>query len=329
MNELVSVIVPVYKSENYLCRCVDSILAQTYTNLEIILVDDGSPDNCGKICDEYATNDSRIKVIHKENGGVSSARNAGLNSFTGEYLTFIDSDDYVEKTYVESLIGNMDDKTDIVICMHRVVTHNQEIKQEFLDCNEITSVIVDENFDFMAKTVNFGILCKLFKKDVIRGLSFREDIYHGEDALFCAQAYVRTGEIKYIPDCLYSYVFYEESLSHCAVTMKSLTVLDAWNSIYQLFPESSISYNTCALEYVNKCFWIYASTLFPRQADKSLTNYVYSIICSDSIEKLYRRIPKPLRLKIKYNLLKHCKTLYDIVFGIKKVLQTRVLKIAD
>ncbi|MBQ7923523.1 MAG: glycosyltransferase family 2 protein [Clostridia bacterium] len=106
MNPLISVIVPVYKVEPYLRRCVDSIIKQTYTNLEIILVDDGSPDMCGMICDEIAEKDDRIKVIHKKNGGLSDARNAGIEIATGEWLSFIDSDDWIEPTMYEKLIHN-------------------------------------------------------------------------------------------------------------------------------------------------------------------------------------------------------------------------------
>ncbi len=106
-NELISVIVPVYKVEEYLELCLDSIISQTYTNLEIILVDDGSPDNCGKICDEYAEKDPRIKVIHQENGGLSAARNAGLDIATGDYIGFVDSDDYIESNYYEELIKSI------------------------------------------------------------------------------------------------------------------------------------------------------------------------------------------------------------------------------
>ena len=91
---MVSVIIPIYRAEKYLNECVDSVLAQTYRDLEIILVDDGSPDNCGAICDDYAAKDSRVKVIHKENGGPSDARNAGLAIAHGEYIYFLDSDDY-------------------------------------------------------------------------------------------------------------------------------------------------------------------------------------------------------------------------------------------
>lgn len=100
---LISVIVPVYKVENYLAKCVNSILAQTYTNIEIFLVDDGGPDNCGKMCDDYAQKDNRIKVIHKKNGGLADARNAAIDVATGEWIVFVDSDDYVEPDYVENL----------------------------------------------------------------------------------------------------------------------------------------------------------------------------------------------------------------------------------
>ena len=103
MNELISVVVPVYNVENYLEKCVSSITNQTYKNLEIILVNDGSKDNSGAICDDLAKNDSRIKVIHKENGGLSDARNTGINVATGEYIGFVDSDDWIERDMYEQL----------------------------------------------------------------------------------------------------------------------------------------------------------------------------------------------------------------------------------
>ena len=104
---LISVIVPVYKVEPYIHRCVDSILEQTYQNLEIILVDDGSPDNCPAICDEYAAKDKRVKVIHKPNGGPSDARNVGMAAATGEYLSFVDSDDWLGNTHFECMMGTI------------------------------------------------------------------------------------------------------------------------------------------------------------------------------------------------------------------------------
>lgn len=107
MNELISIIVPIYNVENYLYKCINSIVNQTYSNLEIILVDDGSPDGCGLICDEYAAKDGRIHVIHKENGGLSDARNAGLDIMTGDYVGFVDSDDWIEADMYEKLLANI------------------------------------------------------------------------------------------------------------------------------------------------------------------------------------------------------------------------------
>ncbi len=116
-TDLISVIVPVYKVEEYLCECLDSIINQTYKNLEIILVDDGSPDNCGKICDDYALKDSRIKVIHQQNGGLSAARNAGLDIATGDYIGFVDSDDYIDLNMYEELCNSIKtNDADIAVC---------------------------------------------------------------------------------------------------------------------------------------------------------------------------------------------------------------------
>lgn len=111
---LVSIIIPVYKVEKYLSECLDSVVNQTYKNLEIILVDDGSPDNCGKICDEYAVLDRRIRVIHKENGGLCSARNAGIDIANGEWIYSMDSDDYIENDLIEIALNTaVSDNTDM------------------------------------------------------------------------------------------------------------------------------------------------------------------------------------------------------------------------
>ena len=127
-NDLISVILPIYNVEPYLERAVDSIIKQTYRNIEIILVDDGSPDNCGNICDAYAKQDKRIIVIHKENGGLSDARNVGIKKASGKYITLVDSDDYVDDDYVEflySLIKNSG--ADMSICSHTVLYDNGTI----------------------------------------------------------------------------------------------------------------------------------------------------------------------------------------------------------
>ena len=134
---LVSIVVPVYKIENVLHYCIDSILNQIYEDFELILVDDGSPDNSGKICDEYAKKENRIKVIHKENGGVSSARNCGIDAAKGKYICFVDSDDYVNKNYLEILIKTKSEhpEFDNIWCYFQTVTD--------YDCSGGTLIVFD------------------------------------------------------------------------------------------------------------------------------------------------------------------------------------------
>ncbi len=127
-NGMVSVIVPIYNVEKYLAQCIESILHQDYSDLEIILVDDGSPDNCGLICDEYAEKDSRIRVIHKTNGGLSDARNAGIDICTGEYITCVDSDDLVGRTYISRMLGLITKEVDMVVCAPLLFFDEKELE---------------------------------------------------------------------------------------------------------------------------------------------------------------------------------------------------------
>lgn len=134
MNNLISVIVPVYKAEDTLLRCVNSITVQTYRQLEIILVDDGSPDKCPEICDQLAKDDSRIVVIHQQNGGVSAARNAGLANAHGDYLGFVDSDDWVELEMYERLLqGVLDQKAQICLCGVKSTYNNKVVEVKKTD----------------------------------------------------------------------------------------------------------------------------------------------------------------------------------------------------
>ncbi len=207
MKDLISVIVPVYKTENYLCKCVDSILAQTYTNLEIILVDDGSPDNCGKICDEYAAKDSRVKVIHQKNGGLSAARNAGLDIATGEYIGFVDSDDYIAPDMYEKLYNALvSNEADMSICNHQKVG----IKL-FFDDNEmplLTEVISEQ--DAMRKQyecLNCSIVVawsKLYKRVIWNDLRFPSGKIH-EDEFVSFDVFYKCKRIAIISDKLYCY----------------------------------------------------------------------------------------------------------------------------
>ena len=205
MSNLVSIIVPIYKVEPYLRRCLDSIVNQTYTNLEIILVDDGSPDGCPQICDEYAANDNRIVVIHKENGGLSDARNAGLDICKGEYIFFIDSDDFVTKNCIETFLIEAHKKDNDVIIAQHAATHTENDRSKQAISEEVsTNLQIVKAFSRTAFTP-----CawnKLYKAKFIKSnhLSFFKGILF-EDQLWSLHWITQASKICLIPHVTYIY----------------------------------------------------------------------------------------------------------------------------
>lgn len=200
-----SIVVPIYNVEPYLRRCIDSILAQTYTDFEAILIDDGSPDRCGEIIDEYAQKDSRIVPIHQENRGVSAARNAGLRAARGEYIGFVDPDDWIEANMYELLIGQMEaGKSDIVSCAWR---NNYSTGEESMHPVRLSSQSMDREgyvrhlFD-MPPTLAGAVWNKLFKKELI-AIGFDEETKICEDNLFVAQYCVNITRAAHMDEPLY------------------------------------------------------------------------------------------------------------------------------
>lgn len=209
-----SVIVPVYKVEKYLDRCIGSILAQTFSDFELILIDDGSPDNSGQICDEYAGKDNRIHVIHKENGGVSTARNAGLDIAQGKFIVFVDSDDEVAPNYLELLSSK---KADVVISGITNLDPNNNVQHylEFTgqDLNEIDLDCIRRLRDSRAI---FCVYSKKYKKEIIEnaGLRFNNAVSLGEDTLFFVHYLLRCNSLSFVSGTPYLYHKYtHETLS--------------------------------------------------------------------------------------------------------------------
>ena len=177
----ISLIVPIYKVEAYLSRCIDSILNQSFSDFELILIDDGGPDRCGTICDTYAKKDSRIHVIHQENRGVSAARNAGIDAALGEWIAFVDSDDWLHKDYLKILISGILSDTDIVIC-NCLVTSNQSEKD--CNCSDVQcfgASIKDIYSNHIARTRVWG---RLYKRNTIGNLRFISGTEPTEDSCF-------------------------------------------------------------------------------------------------------------------------------------------------
>lgn len=204
MEPLLSVIVPVYKVEAYLRDCVDSILAQTYQNLEIILVDDGSPDNCGAICDEYAKLDSRVKVIHKPNGGLSDARNAGMRIATGEYLMFVDSDDLLTLNAAQTLMGlAAQEQADIVIGNH--LRFEEELPQ-IPTCSAAPNVHTPEEAAADMLQNGCAAWARVFRRSIHEGIDFPVGEINEDEAIVLklydrCQRIVKTAEVVYLYRC--------------------------------------------------------------------------------------------------------------------------------
>ena len=207
----ISVIIPMYNVEQYLEKCVTSVLEQTYENIELILVDDGSPDNCGKICDDFALRDKRIVVIHKKNGGLSSARNAGLDVATGDYIGFVDSDDWIEPTMYEKLVELLEgENCDMAECAVNLVSKDSFKLYDKQD-NEIVSGIdaLRRQLDFSPKTATslprIAVWSKLFKRDFWAGKRFPVGEIH-EDYLLVTKAFYTAKKVGFVKVGLYNHL---------------------------------------------------------------------------------------------------------------------------
>ena len=254
---LISVIIPVYKVEPFIHRCVDSILNQTYTNLEIILVDDGSPDRCGEICDEYAEKDSRIRVIHQKNGGLSAARNAGLDICTGEYIAFVDSDDYIETDmYEKMLVAAIEHKVDICVCQWQFETCEGK---KVVDLTKVNSDIFGEmsslalaRFLYKGSYENGVVVAawnKLYKYSIFHDIRFCGN-YMEDDAI---HSYIFSIDFPVLVMDQQYYVYCENnaSLTHQGFRKESTRMLDIMTERTELFGTDSFIVRESKRTYCN------------------------------------------------------------------------------
>lgn len=209
MDPLISVVIPVYNSEKYIKKCIRSVVQQTYKNLEIILVDDGSPDNCGNICEGYAKKDNRIIVIHKENGGLSTARNEGIVKASGEYLFFIDSDDSISNDCIEKLYNCLSSTdTDCAVTALLFVYENSGLTKLRYNKNGehgVLSNIEAVNTMYYGDKFNVSVCGKLFKKELFKNIRFPEGITH-EDAAIIYKVLHACKNISFIGEAKYFYL---------------------------------------------------------------------------------------------------------------------------
>lgn len=234
-NPKISVIVPVYNAEKYLRRCVDSILAQTFTDFELLLVNDGSKDNSGAICDEYATKNSRVRVFHKENGGVSSARNLGLDNAKGEWVTFVDSDDYVLPVFLTTFVDLCKSNPDL--CIQGIIP-NYEISSEYKITQSSFNYKgnVEGAMSLLSNCQMTGALYnKMYKNSIIRdnNLRLNEFFNYREDEEFLLRYMLLSQNVTATKEGGYVYIVPNLYKYNCAYNLE--TLFSMYNSVVQIY----------------------------------------------------------------------------------------------
>ena len=275
MSVAISIIVPIYKVEKTLRKALDSILAQTFTNYELILVNDGSPDNCPAICEEYATKDSRIKIINKENGGISSARNAGLAIAEGEYTIFIDPDDYVDREGLDLLYNTaIKEHADITICdLYQEDEYSRKYLQQKPTTLEPAQVLKDLFHHIGGFTVNKLIRRSLYTE---LGISYPNNIYGCEDDYVMAQFFKHDLKIAYCPVAFYHYMYNGNSLSRYydnKTYEMDKEILTMFTTLLKDSPALQDAYADKHSAIFSRAFWLGGKHFTSKEFKKEFSSY--------------------------------------------------------
>jgi len=299
----ISVIVPVYNIETYIKKCLDSILAQTFTDFEVIVVNDGSIDQSGIICDEFAKYDQRLKVIHQSNGGLSAARNKGISESRGNYLAFVDGDDWIEKHMFEKLF-HLYSSTECEIAICGVGREVNGIKKYHLPEKE--TVIELSNIEglrelFKGKLYRFAACNKLYKRRCFEGITFPVNKIH-EDLATTYKVMARAKKVTFINYIGYVYVNREGSILNKIYNKKRLDSFHSWEEIIIFmdiyYPELSNEYLACFTYWtIDHMYYIY------NQVDDEQKRYDYMLYIQKYIQKYYMRLIKSKTLNAKYKYL--------------------------
>lgn len=251
---MISVIIPIYNAELYLNRCIESVLQQTYTYLEVILVDDGSTDRSGVICDSFCESDERVKVIHQENGGPALARNIGLRNARGEYIGFVDSDDYITRDMYETLLAYMLDDVDITCCGRMCVFSNGKYEPRYLSaakkytCEEALSEVL------LVRKISSCVYTKLFRRILFEDVLFPAG-RAGEDVPVIYNLFKKARNVFHVGKTKYFYCYREDSISNKAFYLRRIDYLlfkrdmciDIKNTYPQLTMQAEAGYMQAAI----------------------------------------------------------------------------------
>lgn len=301
MEEKISIIIPVYNVEKYIKRCLDSVINQTYKNIEVILINDGSLDNSGLICNEYAKKYNNIKVFHKENGGVSSARNLGIDKANGEYLAFVDPDDFIDKYMYEKLYNSIKKfNSEIAVSSFSYIINGIEDKQDISNKEIVFSkeVVIEKYFQNVYP-FNYSFLCnKLFKKELFNEVRLNVKILVQEDTEIMIKLYNKSKKISYIGEALYFYELRNESLTSNKISRGKITTEQAFLEIYKYTKKSLSQFKSQALlKYTSYFFNIIIEII------KNYDEYEYDYY--NLIRKLrlnYKEIISDKKMPLKYKV---------------------------
>ncbi len=281
VNPLISVIIPVFNIEKYLPRCLDSVLGQTYPYLQIILVNDGSSDSSGQICEVYKQKDARVQVIHQNNSGVSVARNMGLENATGEYISFVDGDDWIERDMYQYLLNLCDTyHTTISICNFSREKFRTVYQQP---CRVSTR-------KWLANPQKIVSACgRIFHRSLLGNTQFKQDIIIGEDSLFSTELLAKTDFIAYGPEAYYHYTTNPFSAMHQTFKQKNLTYFKAneyeehiainkkWPEVAQTFRMSKV--NT-TINFIKQIIWM-------KEVNPKTLDFLLSVLRENRWEYLF------------------------------------------
>lgn len=316
----ISIIVPVYKVEEYLNDCVESLVNQTYKNLEIILVDDGSPDNCPKLCDEWAEKDERIKVIHKQNGGLSSARNAGLEIVSGDYVFFIDSDDSIHSQTCEILLKNLE-KSDADISMgsFKNVYSLKDIQEKPYNFDDVSTKVYhdDEVYNLLFnKEISLIMIacCKLYKKEIFKDLRYEEGKIHEDE--FMIHKILNSCKTFVFNDApFYNYLQRRGTITKSTYSEKRLQFLEALENRIEFTKQFRPKFeNDAILQFMRASIICYYRAKFAK-FDKSKLDKI-----KEKIDFYYEKGYKDFKIKLFYKHPKIMEKLIYIKFKISHVI---------
>lgn len=335
MKPKVSVILPIYKVEKYLDRCMHSLLNQTLKDIEIIMVDDGSPDNCPSMCDQYVKEDSRVKVIHKQNAGLGFARNSGLEIATGDYIAFVDSDDYVSVTAFEILLKvALEENADYVMCGYKSVRNDicvsehkdvdQKIVMEVPGCYNVLRgmVGIDPDSEYSYRH-NYSVWHGIYKNTFfterkIRFCSERDLI--SEDLIFHLSLIPLCQKIVIIPDLLYNYCLNDNSLTTTYRQGRFEAVLKLWKASVEMIASTPLDNMKIRLDYLLLDVTLSAISYEVRYNKNNALDVLKTISTNDEVHKLLESYPIH-RLCHKhylfFSLLK--RNAYRTIYGLLKI----------